>query len=113
MTSYQFEKRAGSPGYVFGKSAEGKPVEIYIQYSHPAAVARDNGIGVEEATEMVAQARAFDLAPVTVKTAPVAEATPVEVPANVAALIARYGSSEAAWEDENEGACFAMRAYGY
>lgn len=122
-TAYEFEKRAGSPGYVFGKSIEGKPVEIYIQYSHPVAVARDNGISVEEATEMVAQAKAFDLSGL-MKSAEVpaespVEATPdaataanVEIPASVLALAAQYCSSQKAWESEDESACFQMRAYG-
>lgn len=122
-TTYEFEKRAGSPGYVFGKSAEGKSVEIYIQYSHPVAVARDSGITVEEATEMVAQARDFDLTGLmksaevpaeVIKVAEVeADQIQSEIPANVLALVAKYGTSDAAWEAEDEGACFAMRAYGY
>ncbi len=124
-TTYEFEKRAGSPGYVFGKSAEGKAISIYIQYSHPVAVARDNGISVEEATEMVAQARAFDLtglmksAEVPAEVVEVAKAEAAadqvqpEIPAQVLALIAKYGTSDAAWEAENESACFAMREYGY
>ena len=122
-TTYEFEKRAGSPGYVFGKSAEGKAISIYIQYSHPVAVARDNGISVEEATEIVAQARAFDLTGLMKSaevSAEVIEATEVEtdqvqpeIPAQVLALVAKYGTSDAAWEAENESACFAMREYGY
>lgn len=35
------------------------------------------------------------------------------LPANVARLVNRYGSSEKAWESEDEGAWAALRQHGY
>lgn len=136
MTTYTFEKRERNPGYVWATGSNGCRYEIYLQYGNVASIPNKKEsklnfttmkieekiteeypvieLSAEEKASLVAQARAFDLAP-SVEAVQVAPPTAesANVPANVLALVAKYGSSQAAWEAEEETACFQMRAYGY
>lgn len=55
----KFETRAGSSGYVFATLPNGKVVEIYLQYAHPAVIAREQGMSREEAEALIAAARSY------------------------------------------------------
>jgi len=135
-TTYTFEKREGNPGYVWAIGSDNSRFEIYLQYANVSPIANKIeskldmatfqiqdvvveeypvvDLSAEEKADLVAQARAFDAAPATIaeaSTPVVAES--VQLPANVQALVAEYGSSQAAWEAEDESACFQLRAYNY
>ena len=136
MTTYTFEKREGNPGYVWATGRDNSRFEIYLQYASvtpiPSKIESKLDLKTfkiqdvvveeypvvelspEEKADLVAQARAFDAAPATIAEAstPIA-AEAIQLPANVQALVAKYGSSQAAWEAEDESACFQLRAYNY
>lgn len=135
MATYEFEKRTGNHGYVWATGSNGCRYEIYLQYGNVTSIPNKKEskldfatmeveekiteeypvieLSAEEKASLVSQARAFDLASVEAAQIAPPAAESANVPANVLALVARYGSSQAAWEDENETACFQMRAYGY
>ena len=62
-----FEKRPGSPGYIWATLENGNIIELYPQYDRPVTVAKKAAITTEEAESLLKQAVEYSCRPTIAK----------------------------------------------